>query len=93
MLGSGFTISIVVLFVQLVTPVLILIFAVRESNRFPIFLNTNNTLNFENGNVGGWNDGNLVDLPGSLNLSIVSSYDLALVFYTNWDVFCHSYVA
>ena len=97
MLGSGFVTSFLVMFIQLLTPFLILLYAVRETNRFPYFLNSNTTLNFENGNVGGWNDGNIPLAQGAGSgengTNVVHSYDLAMVFWTDWNVFCQSYVA
>lgn len=99
MLGSGYLTSGVVFFIQLSSPFLILTYAVRSSNRFPLFLDNANQLNFESGNVGGWNDGNIPGAPGASwvpwsNSSVfLYSDDFAAIYWTDWTVFCQSYVA
>jgi len=99
LLGSGYLTSLIVLFIQLSSPFLILVYAVRNSNRFPLFLDNRNVVNYETGNVGGWNDGNIPGPPGASYVpfgngsALILSTDLNVVFWTTWDIFCHSYVS
>ena len=89
-LGSAFFTSFVVFFIQIMVPFLILVYAVRMSNRFPLWLWSNNIFNIEMGNNGPTTSGNI---PANVNLTVIYSTDLTSVFWTTWDIFCSQTVA
>jgi len=87
-LGSGYVVSFLIITIQALVPFCMLVFAVRWSNRFPLFLASTNVINLEDGANGPTTDGNI--LP--LNYTVLST-DLSSVFWTTWPIFCGMPVA
>ena len=83
LLGSGYLLTLIVLFVQLTVPVLILVYSARQTSRFPAFLNSNNIINDM-----GHNNGPAPDIYLPLTNLSISTWDLDSTFATNWTIFC-----
>ena len=83
LLGSGFFISFLVLFVQFSVPVLILIYAARQTSRFPAFLASTSIINSL-----GLNNGPAPDKYLPATNASMDTWDLEGTFATNWTIFC-----